>query len=395
MSEHRVAHREASSDPHTGAGVESQAALTIVYGEPIPNDLRAVTAELLPEGFRLLVVTSRDRDELLDLVRDAEFLLVATARVDEALVQAAPRLRLVQHQGVGYDNIDIEACRRAGISVALTPEGTTIGVAEHTLLLILALFRHLLTVDAAVRRGEWPVWSMRSRSFELAGKTVGLIGFGRIGREVAKRARAFDTTILYHDSVRAPAAVESELGASYTSFEGLLRQSDVVSLHAPLTEQTRDMIGEPALRLMQPHAVLINTARGALVDEAALARALDEEWIAGAGLDVFAQEPPRPESPLLACPNMILTPHVAAGTSDAYRTKMRAVFANVLRVARGEAPLNQVEQGGSSLQRAEPRSVRRTEERTGGDHQNLRDSASSESRTSDLPNVEARLPADR
>ena len=125
--------------------------------------------------------------------READFLLVATARVYEELLRAAPHLRLVQHQGVGYDNIDVDACRRAGIPVALTPEGTTIGVAEHTLLLILALFRHLLTVDAAVRRGEWPVWSMRSRSVELAGKTVGLIGFGRIGREVARRARAFDT----------------------------------------------------------------------------------------------------------------------------------------------------------------------------------------------------------
>jgi phosphoglycerate dehydrogenase-like enzyme len=269
-------------------------------------------------------------------------LLVATARVDEDLLRTAPGLRLVQHQGVGYDNIDVDACRRAGIPVALTPEGTTIGVAEHTLLLILALFRHLLALDAAVRRGEWPVWSMRSRSAELAGKTVGLIGFGRIGREVARRARAFDTTIIYHDSVRAPAAVEAELGATYVARDDLLRQADVVSLHAPLTAETREFIGERELRLMQPHAVLINTARGALVDEPALVRALAEEWIAGAGLDVLAQEPPAADNPLLTCPNVILTPHVAAGTRDAYRTKMHAIFANMQRVARGEAPLNQV-----------------------------------------------------
>ena len=256
---------------------------TIVYGEPIPDDLRALAADLVPAGFRLLIVGGQEREELLRLMPEADFLLVATARVDEALLRVAPRLRLVQHQGVGYDNIDIDACRRAAIPVALTPEGTTIGVAEHTLLLILALFRHLLAVDAAVRRGEWPVWSMRSRSVELAGKTVGLIGFGRIGREVARRARAFDTTIVYHDSVRAPAAVEAELGVAYVSRDDLLRQADVVSLHAPLTAETRGMIGERELRLMRPHAVLINTARGALVDEQALVRALDEGVDRGGG----------------------------------------------------------------------------------------------------------------
>jgi phosphoglycerate dehydrogenase-like enzyme len=340
VSKQRIEPNDASSAPWVGD--QPPGDFTIVYGEPIPNDLRAIAADLVPAGFRLLVVSSRDREELLRLMPGADFLLVATARVDEELLRAAPRLRLVQHQGVGYDNIDVDACRRSAIPVALTPEGTTIGVAEHTVLLILALFRHLITVDAAVRRGEWPVWSMRSRSVELAGKTVGLIGFGRIGREVARRARAFDTTIVYHDAVRAPAPVEAELGATSVSRDDLLRQADVVSLHAPLTAETRGMIGERELRLMPPHAVLINTARGALVDEPALVRALAEEWIAGAGLDVLVQEPPDAGNPLLTCPNMILTPHVAAGTRDAYRTKMHAVFANMQRVARGEAPLNQV-----------------------------------------------------
>jgi phosphoglycerate dehydrogenase-like enzyme len=330
------------SRPHREADDQPREELTIVYGEPIPDDLRALAVDLVPAGFRLLLVSSREREELLSLMPEADFLLVATARVDEELLRAAPRLRLVQHQGVGYDNIDVDACRRAAIPVALTPEGTTTGVAEHTLLLILSLFRHLVALDTAVRRGEWPVWSMRSRSVELAGKSVGLIGFGRIGREVARRARAFDTTIVYHDAVRAPAAVETELGATYVARDDLLRQADVVSLHAPLTAETRGLIGERELRLMQPHAVLINTARGALVDEPALVRALDKGWIAGAGLDVLAQEPPRPDNPLLTRPNVILTPHVAAGTRDAYRTKMRAVFANMQRVARGEAPLNQV-----------------------------------------------------
>ena len=340
MSEQSGPHR---GDPHAEMARPDAGAFTIVYGEPVPGDLRTLARELLPSGFRLDVVTSRDRDELLRLVREADFLLVSTARVDEEVLRAAPRLRLVQHQGVGYDNIDVAVCRRAGVLVALTPEGTTIGVAEHTLLLILAVLRHLPAADEAVRRGEWPVWTMRSRSFELAGKTVGLIGFGRIGREVARRARAFDTTVLYHDAVRAPAEVEAELGAAYVPRDDLLRRADVVSLHAPLTAETRGMIGERELRLMRPTAIVINTARGALVDEEALARALQKGWIAGAGLDVFAQEPPDPANPLLACANAILTPHIAAGTRDGYQTKLRAAFANMARVARGEPPLHEVE----------------------------------------------------
>jgi phosphoglycerate dehydrogenase-like enzyme len=314
----------------------------VLYGEPIPADLRAIAEEVLPPGLRLRVVESRSRAELLDSVGDADFLLVATAHVDGAVLAAAPRLRLVQHQGVGYDNIDLAACRAAGVPVALTPEGTTIGVAEHTLLLILAVFKQLCVVDAAVRAGRWPVWELRSRSFELAGKTLGLVGFGRIGREVAKRARAFDAGIVYYDPVPAPAEVEAEFGVTSLPLDHLLQQSDVVSLHLPLTPATRGLIGERELGLMRPTGMLINTARGPLVDEPALAAALATGRIAGAGLDVFVEEPPAPESPLLSLPNAVLTPHIAAGTRDAYATKLRAAFANMARVARGEAPLHEV-----------------------------------------------------
>jgi phosphoglycerate dehydrogenase-like enzyme len=314
----------------------------ILYGEPIPADLRAIAESMVPPGFTLRVVESRSRAELLAHLPEAEYLLVATARVDAAVLQAAPRLRLVQHQGVGYDNIDVAACRAAGVPVALTPEGTTIGVAEHTLLLILAVYKQVCVADAAVRAGEWPVWALRSRSYELAGKTLGLVGFGRIGQEVAKRARAFDASIVYYDPRRATAEVEAALGVTYLPLDDLLRRSDVVSLHLPLLPETCGIIGERELALMRPTAILINTARGPLVDEPALAAALAGDRLAGAGLDVFAAEPPAPDNPLLACANAVLTPHIAAGTRDAYETKMRAVFANMQRVAQGERPLNEV-----------------------------------------------------
>jgi len=320
----------------------SNGSFLVLYGEPVPDDLRAIAERALPPGFRLRTVGSRSREELRREVAAADFLLVATARVDEAVIRAAPRLRLVQHQGVGYDNIDVAACGAAGIPVALTPEGTAVGVAEHTLLLILAVYKHLCTADAAVRAGRWPVWELRSRSYELAGKTLGLIGFGRIGREVARRARAFDAAIVYYDPFRAAAEIEASLEATYLPLDELLRRSDVVSLHLPLSPATRGSIGARELALMRPSAVLINTARGPLVDERALADALAAERIAGAGLDVFEQEPPGAENPLLGCANVVLTPHIAAGTRDAYEAKMRAAFANMARVAQGEAPLNQV-----------------------------------------------------
>ncbi|MBI3973534.1 MAG: lactate dehydrogenase [Chloroflexi bacterium] len=279
---------------------------------------------------------------MLRRARGAAFIVAATTRIDEAVLRAAPRLYLVHHQGVGYDNIDITACRRAGVPVALTPEGTTIGVAEHTLLLILAIYKHLREVDPAVRAGTWPVWEYRSRSFELAGKTLGLIGFGRIGREVAKRARAFDAAAIYYDPFPAPPEIEHALSARRAPLDELLAQADIVSLHLPLSSQTHHILGERELRLMRPHAVLINTARGPLVDEAALAAALASKRIAAAGLDVLEREPPDPDNPLFKLDSVLLTPHIAAGTADAFRTKMRAIAANLHRVLKGEPPHNVV-----------------------------------------------------
>jgi phosphoglycerate dehydrogenase-like enzyme len=315
---------------------------TVLYVEPLPEDLVALAREALPPGFRLEAVETPARAEVLARVGAADAIVVATTRVDETLLDAAPRLKLVQHQGVGYDNVDVAACRARGVPVALTPEGTTTGVAEHTLLLILALYKRLRTAESALRAGGWPVWELRSGSFELAGKTVGLVGFGRIGREVGRRAVAFDARVVYYDPVRAAPETEAALGVAYRPLDDLLREAHVVSLHLPLTADTRGLIDARALALMRPDAVLINTARGPLVDEAALVRALAEGSIAGAGLDVFRREPPAPDDPLLAMENAVLTPHIAAGTRDAWRTKMRAIAANLARVAAGEAPNNLV-----------------------------------------------------
>jgi len=318
----------------------------VVYLQALPPTVLEIVRSQLPPGFELEALEELSQEQVLRHVVDADFLLVATTPVTEEIIAVASRLKLIQHQGVGYDNVDVRAATRRGIPVALTPEGTTVGVAEHVFLLILALYKQLRKAEGALRRGEWLQWALRPRSYEIAGKRLGIVGLGRIGRAVANRARAFEVAeILYYDVVRPGPEVERELAVVFCPLHELLRRADIVTLHLPLTEDTRGIIGAQELEAMGERAILINTARGALVDEAALYNALSTGQIAGAGLDVFVQEPPSASNPLLRLDNVIVTPHIAAGTRDALQTKMAAAFANMVRVARGESPIHQVELG--------------------------------------------------
>ncbi len=306
---------------------------TVFYFNPNATaDIHAAIRAQLPAGWRL-TTPGRGRNYSRELAA-CDFILVADRAITAADLGAAPRLRMIQHQGVGYEKIDLVACQERGIPVALTPEGTTTGVAEHTLLLILALYKQLLTAANAVQAGRWPQWELRSTSHEIAGKTLGLVGFGRIGREVARRAAAFDARVIYFDPLVADGS--HPLSQRTNSLTRLLRSSDIVSLHLPLTEESRHLIDAASLAKMKRGAVLINTSRGELVDEAALAAALASGHLAGAGLDVLAREPPSRGDPLLRRANVLITPHIAAGTRDALATKMRAAFANMLRQTRGE-----------------------------------------------------------
>jgi glyoxylate reductase len=312
------------------------AAMQVVYLETVPPDVEAVVRACLPSELELRVRQADERVE--DVLAGCDFVLVATTPLPAAAIALAPRLRLIQHQGVGYDKTDVSAATACGVPVALCPAGTSVGVAEHVFLLVLALYKQLLAADAALRQGQWLQWALRSRSFEIAGKCFGLVGFGRIGREVASRARAFGAQVAYFDPQRAAPEVEAAFAARWMPLEDLLAQADVLSLHLPLVPETRHLIGAAALARMRPTAILINTARGPLVDHDALVDALRLGRIAGAGLDVFEAEPLSVGHPLVALPNVVLTPHIAAGTTDALQAKMRACFDNMLRVARGEPP---------------------------------------------------------
>lgn len=314
---------------------------TVVYLEPVPPAVEQVVRSRLPVEFDLRV--RRENEPVESVLADADFVLVATTPLPEQTIAGASRLRLIQHQGVGYDKTDVFAAKARGIPVALCPAGTSIGVAEHVFLLILALYKRLLEADPALRHGKWLQWELRPFSYEIAGKTLGILGFGRIGREVARRARAFHANVIYSDVTQAPPEVEHDLGAHLVPFAVLLARADILSLHLPLTPETHHLIGAPEFEQMRPSAILINTARGPLVDERALVEALRAGKIAAAGLDVFETEPLPSDHPLFSMSNVVLTPHIAAGSQDALVTKMDACFANMLRVARDQPPVDVVD----------------------------------------------------
>jgi phosphoglycerate dehydrogenase-like enzyme len=277
---------------------------------------------------------------LRELLAEADFLV--TTDLPAAWVPWLRRCRLVQHQGVGYDGIDVAALARAGIPLAVTPEGTINGVAEHTILFILALYKRLTAVHDSVRRGGFDRIGWRAQCHFFQGKTLGLVGFGRIGRRVAHLARAFEAAVVYADVRRARLEVEQELGARHLPFEGLLAEADVVSVHTPLTAETRGLFGANEFARMKPGALFVNTSRGGTYDMDALYEALRSGHLGGAGLDVFNPQPPPPDHPLLQLPNVICTPHMATGTVEAHLEKAQAQFANFRRVLQGEPPRNLV-----------------------------------------------------
>jgi lactate dehydrogenase-like 2-hydroxyacid dehydrogenase len=271
---------------------------------------------------------------------EAEFLIGGV--VDAALLDQMPKLRMIQSGGVGYERLDVEAARRRGIPVAITPEGTVVGVAEHTVMLVLAIYKHLTEAHNALKAGQWIHDRLRPIALALQGKRVGIVGMGRIGREVARRLGGFDVEIVYHDIQPLPAEEEARLGATRLRLDELLRSSDVVTLHVFLADASRHMIGEAELRAMKPTAVLINTSRGGVVDEAALYRVLADGHLYGAGIDAWDEEPTRPDNPILALPNVLVTPHMATANRDAVVKKAEAAYANFQRVLRGEPPINTV-----------------------------------------------------
>jgi len=275
---------------------------------------------------------ARTPAELRGVLGQAAAAIVSTDPFDAATFAAHPALRVVARVGVGTDSIDLEAATASGVAVTVTPGANDHTVADHAVALMLACLRRLVEHDAGVRRGTWQRTGAHT-PWLLTGATVGLVGYGRIGRLVAERLHGFGARILGADP--APSVRDGE---QVMELDELLSAADVVSLHAPLLPSTRYLIGAPELRRMRPTAILVNTARGAVVDEAALARALADGQLRGAGLDVFDHEPPDLDSPLLALPNVVLSPHVAGLSEQSIAVMLRRATASVLDVLAGRAP---------------------------------------------------------
>jgi D-3-phosphoglycerate dehydrogenase len=301
------------------------------------EDMHQAGKQALAKEAEVILAPCLEEDTLIGLVRDVDALIIrANGAVTPRLIDAAPRLKVIGRHGVGLDAIDLEAARQRGIVVCNTPAANVESVAEQAVGLMLAVSKHIVSADKAIRRGQWQV-RYEYIGQELLKRILGLVGMGRIGGRVAEICRrGFDMEVLYFDVADYPGA-EKDLGARKTSLEEVLKQADYVSVHVPLLPATRGLIGRKQFEIMKKGAIFINTARGPVVDETALYQALTSGHLAGAGLDVFSVEPAQADNPLLKLHNVVLTPHMAAHTNDALRS-MSMVAQDVLRVLKGEEP---------------------------------------------------------
>jgi phosphoglycerate dehydrogenase-like enzyme len=318
----------------------------VFYNSHGDQALYAMIRAAAGEDVELMTLEADDDGERKQKLAEADAVIVAATRFSEDLLAAAPRLAFVHHQGVGYhDTVAWQALAKRQIPLALTPGGTAESVAEQTIMFMLSVLRMLPYADSELRQGRFHVNAIRPVTRDLSGRTVGILGLGRIGKAVARRLKPFDVKVIYRDILPMPPQLESELGVEPVSLEELLARSEILTLHVPVTPQTKKIINPNTLARLRPGAYLINTCRGGVLDEAALVAALAQGHLAGAALDVFDPEPPPADHALYRFRNVVLTPHISAGTRDAFIAKMTFVFGNLGRFWRGEPVENLVDFG--------------------------------------------------
>jgi len=317
-------------------------AKSILISNILPDEARALIPPDIAVDYNPGDVPLPKADLIARLRGKDGLICQIVTTVDDEVLAAAPGLKVVANVAVGYNNIDVAAARRRGIVVTHTPDVLTETTADFAWALLMAAARRVIEADRYARSGEWKAWKWDLLwGLDVHGKTIGILGFGRIGRAVARRAGGFGMRVLYHDAVRADASAERELRATFTPFDVLLRESDFVSVHTPLLADTRHLIDERALRSMKRTAVLVNAARGPIVDEAALVRALEQGWIAAAGLDVFEEEP-KIHPGLLPLANVVLAPHIASASRDTRLAMATLAVRNCLAVLEGKPPITAV-----------------------------------------------------
>ena len=313
--------------------------MKVVFFTNIDAELRQVVADKALPGMDVVTAPAdMDDDEKIELVRDADFIMLFPGKISDRVLQAATKCKLIQLLSAGYDEMNLRLAEDLGIAVANNGGANRVAVAEHTLMLMLATHRRMMFYANNVKAGAWKQEQDRKIDvFELEGKTLGLIGMGNIGRQVARRAAAFDMELQYYDKYHPLTPVEEEtMGIKAVDMDTLLQTSDVVSTHVPLTRETYGMIGKRELELMKPTGVVINTSRGGVIEETALAEALISGTIAAAGLDVMEHEPPDPNDPLLQIENLVITPHTAGPTLESIPKRAANGFENIQHVWSGQ-----------------------------------------------------------
>jgi phosphoglycerate dehydrogenase-like enzyme len=304
--------------------------------QPVSDELRREIASRLPHDFIMSIAASPGSREMREVIAEADFAIVLGARVAADVIRAAPRLKLLHVWGIGVDNIDLAAARAAGVTVARTTGSNSIPVAEFTLGLMIATARRITKGHVGLREGRWLKDEIWAESFMLHGKTVGIVGLGAIGTRLAERLLPFGCRVVYTNRRQISADEELRLQVSFRALPELLAESDIVTLHCPLTPETRGLIGRKELAIMKGSAVLLNLARGGIVREPDLVWALETGEIAGAAVDVFEAEPTSPDNPLLRLDNVVATPHVAALAVNNIGNTIEHWLGNMQRFVRGE-----------------------------------------------------------
>ncbi|MGM9605010.1 MAG: hydroxyacid dehydrogenase [Faecousia sp.] len=301
-----------------------------------------MTQAVCPEGMAMLqgkadvyVADNGDPNNYLDAMADCDALIVRIAKCDASAIAGSPNLKVIGRTGVGYDSVDVAEATKRGIPVVITPGANNRSVAEHAVAMMFALSKNLVEAQNEMCAGNWKIRDAK-KAFEVEGKTVGVIGLGAIGRETAKICQGCGMKIAGYDPFLPQEKIEA-LGATYyADYEELLKVSDIVTIHVPLTEGTRNMIAKPQLELMKKTAIIINCSRGGIINEEDLVQALKAGTIAGAGTDVYCNEPPKTDDPMLNCPNLIVSPHSAAQTREAVIKMAQMCVSGCLAVCRGE-----------------------------------------------------------
>ncbi len=300
------------------------------------DGVKKIVLSVAPPEFEVSFVSSYDPDEAYKLGIQGDFIVAGWAPVPARIIEDAPRLRMVHKWGAGYEKIDVAAAKRRGIPVLIAAGANASPVAEHAIALMLAVYRHIPYVDRTLREGHWLKQEMRSVARQLKDKTVGLLGLGNIGRQVVHKIAGFGVKVIYFDVRRLDEAAEKALDIAYAPLDELLAQADILSIHVPLLESTRNLVNADAIAKMKDGAVIINTSRGGVVDEKALYDALVSGKLYGAGLDTHAKEPPDPDNPLFTLNQVVVTPHSGAVVVDNVADVTIHVFENFQRLLRGK-----------------------------------------------------------